>query len=360
MRIRVYKRGPSWWLDYRFAGRRWRYPVGDTRRVADDAVELIQAQAAAGTFTGPRSELERTDLPRTMKALCDAFVEKKESTVRPNTLRGYKQAADRAVAYFKADTVVVSISRAKVNAYAAALRSKLAPASVNQHLVFLRSLFKYARERGIVGVNLAQHVPLEKTEGRERFLTPDEAKRLQAACRPRVRDVVVALLNTGARRGDLLGDRLGKPPLMWSDVDLDNLVVTFRHTKEGRVRRVRINSALADLFKNIPSRFNRTGPVFLDYRGKPMRSEGFGDAIHRAAKRAGLPGVRPHDLRHTAASWMVQNGIALEKVARVLGHRSLRTTQRYVHLDPEHLADAVEALVGTPRAQPAPPTAASN
>jgi integrase len=83
------------------------------------------------------------------------------------------------------------------------------------------------------------------------------------------------------------------------------------------------------------------GPVFT-YEGKPVLS--WRTAWKSARKRAGLPSIRWHDLRHTAASWMVQEGVPLDVVQEILGHEDIATTKRYAHRDVSAKRAAVDAL----------------
>jgi integrase len=81
----------------------------------------------------------------------------------------------------------------------------------------------------------------------------------------------------------------------------------------------------------------------VEHGGQPVASVKTG--TRAAARRAGLPGVTPHVLRHTAATWMVMRGVPIEEVARLLGHRDSRTTQRvYAKHSPDYLRRAVDAL----------------
>jgi site-specific recombinase XerD len=63
-----------------------------------------------------------------------------------------------------------------------------------------------------------------------------------------------------------------------------------------------------------------------------------------ACKRAGISDYVPHDLRHTFASWLVQKGVSLYEVRDILGHSSIKLTERYAHLAPENLVGAISKL----------------
>jgi integrase len=83
----------------------------------------------------------------------------------------------------------------------------------------------------------------------------------------------------------------------------------------------------------------------IEYGGKPVAS--LKTATRGAARRAGLSGVTPHILRHTAATWLAMAGIPMEEIGRLLGHRDFRTTWRiYAKHAPEYLRGAIDALSG--------------
>ena len=88
----------------------------------------------------------------------------------------------------------------------------------------------------------------------------------------------------------------------------------------------------------------RSKLVFCNDDGSPLSLWQLHKRLQMVCLRAGQRKIRWHDLRHTCASWMVQAGIPLYTVAQMLGHSSTAVTQRYAHLRPQHLADAIAKL----------------
>lgn len=183
---------------------------------------------------------------------------------------------------------------------------------------------------------------LREPEGRARWITRVEAGRLIAAIEtgrcPWAGDFVRLALNTGCRRGELLG-------LEWSRVDLECNLLHFeaQHVKSRRRQSVPLNAdAVACLtrLRAVPGLarwvFGEPGAVTL---GALQR------AWYPALKRAGIEDFRIHDLRHTFASWLVMQGESLYVVKQLLRHSSIKVTERYAHLAPEQTASAVQRLL---------------
>ena len=105
-----------------------------------------------------------------------------------------------------------------------------------------------------------------------------------------------------------------------------------------------------DAFFALANMPHRDGQVFLTPAGVPYHdTRGLGGSpIKRgfkgACRRAGIAGLRVHDLRHTFASWLVMAGVPLRTVAELLGHRDLSVVYRYSHLSPDHLRGSVDLL----------------
>jgi integrase len=140
------------------------------------------------------------------------------------------------------------------------------------------------------------------------------------------------------RQGEILG-------LTWDRVDFSARQITLEDTKSGRPRYVPVNERLYYLLRRLAPT-PAAGPVFVGRRGHGLVEikKGYVAAVGAAE----LEDVTFHTLRHTAASWMVQRGVDLYRVKEILGHSTIAMTERYAHLAPNHLADAVAVLACDP------------
>lgn len=217
----------------------------------------------------------------------------------------------------------------------------LAPSTVEKIRITFNRSFELALKWQTKGVahNPVRGIPRPKfSSARDRFLSSDDAARLLKACsksiNPQLRNIVGLLLLTGARKRELLDSR-------WENVDLDRRVWFIPTTKTGKPRHVPLSKPALDLIGQLP-RFDKC-PWLLP---NPRTRKPYTDIKHpweTAREAAGLDGLRIHDLRHSAASFMINAGIDLFAVGRILGHADHQSTMRYSHLANETLMQAVEA-----------------
>lgn len=217
----------------------------------------------------------------------------------------------------------------------------LAPATVEKLRVLLGRSFELGSRWGIPGCdkNPTRGVPRKPlNNARERFLTAEEAARLReavaASYNPQLKYIVGLLLLTGARVRELLDAR-------WEHIDLGRRVWLIPTSKTGRSRHVPLSTAAMAIIEGLPRFKGCPWLVPNPDTLKPFVSIKSGWAV--AIRRAKLRGLRIHDLRHSAASFMVNSGVDLFAVGKVLGHASYQSTQRYSHLANDTLMKAVEA-----------------
>jgi integrase len=211
--------------------------------------------------------------------------------------------------------------------------------TVNRGLQILKRMFNLASDWGYASENPVTKVRLfsEKGNKKERILAAEEERALMESCSEHLRPIVITALNSGMRRGEIL-------KLRWATVDFDKRIVRVEETKSGEPRKVDMNAVLFELLR-WQRILNPAGEyVFMNPdTGKPYVE--VGKAFRAACRRAGIKGLRFHDLRHTFASRLIEAGANIITVRDLLGHSSVKLTERYTHSNGEQKRRAVELLV---------------
>lgn len=220
-------------------------------------------------------------------------------------------------------------------------KAGLAPASVEKLRVILGRSFVLGAGWDIPGTerNPTRGIPRKPlANGRERFLSAEEASRLREAVaasqNPQLKHIVGLLLLTGARLRELLDAK-------WENVDVKRRSWLIPTSKTGKPRHVPLSTAALAIIEQLP-RF-KDCPWLVPNPETRLPFVSIKHGWQRAIREAKLPGLRLHDLRHSAASFMVNSGVDLFAVGKVLGHASYQSTQRYSHLANDTLLKAVEA-----------------
>lgn len=207
--------------------------------------------------------------------------------------------------------------------------------TANRYLALVRAILRRARDDWEWLDKVPKVKLYKEAEGRERALTPEEAKRLLDELPTHLRDMALFALLTGLRQANVLG-------LEWGKVDLErgHAWVASSASKNRRPISVPLNQdAIAVLLRQVGKHPQR---VFT-YKGKPITNANT-RAWREALTRAGIEDFRWHDLRHTWATWHRRAGTPTHELQRLGGWRTASMVERYAHLAPDHLAESAARL----------------
>lgn len=222
--------------------------------------------------------------------------------------------------------------------------------TVNRELSALRRILNIALRQGWLAKNPFNSgdslIDVSAERRREKILTLEEESKLLSACehpkRRHLIPLIIALLDTGARKGEML-------KLVWSDVDFERRLITFRalNTKTLQTRRVAMTERLFREFMRMWEESKRDEYARIFKIVNDVRKT-FGAACEEAGiEVGGLKGISLHSLRHSAAVRLVKGRLPIEIVGRILGHTSPQTTYRYITANDETLYQAASILEST-------------
>lgn len=255
------------------------------------------------------------------------------------------------------------------------LKDKIKPATVNRDLSRIRGALSRAVDWGMLEAHPLRTVKQAKggDDSRVRYLSADEETALRSALvkREEVRrasrgrhnawhaergskghpvwpadgftdyllPMVLLALNTGMRRGELLG-------LEWASVNLAGklLTVTVGNAKSRKARHLPLNAEALDALTRWKKQADKEARLVFPSPKTGARMGNINSSWEEVCAAADLSDFRFHDLRHTFASRLVMAGVDLNTVRELLGHSDIRMTLRYAHLAPDKLADAVAKL----------------
>jgi integrase len=217
------------------------------------------------------------------------------------------------------------------------------PIQANRVLALLSKLLNLSERWGMraPGSNPCRFVERFRENRRERFLSSEELARLGEVLAEVEQEnsehvsVILAirlLLLTGARRNEIL-------TLRWSEVDLERSCLRLSDSKTGQ-KVIRLGTSALEL---LTAAVREEGNPYVCFGDRPgQRFSGLQRPWQRIQQRAGLSGIRLHDLRHTHASVGAGAGFGLPVIGRLLGHSQPVTTARYAHLADDPLQQAAD------------------
>ena len=335
------------------------------------ALELARLKEAARKGEGPQLLREKRELAEQERSEAEArkaeeelnrltFRDFFEGTYLPraktNKVKGSWQAEEGLFQNWIADVLgemplcqvsPMDIERIKKRMKDAGRSSR----TIDYALATVRQTINLAIDLGMfTGINPVSKVRVKRSDNRrQRYLTMKEAKLLLDGLRKRseqLHDMALLSLHCGLRAGEIFS-------LQWSDVDFERQQLLVRDPKSGKNRYAYLTSTALQMLEQRASETESRLWVFVDSRGERIQS--VSNTFERVVKKLGLNnGVTDrrqrvvfHSLRHTYASWLVENGTDLYVVSKLLGHSDIKMTQRYSHLGRNALQASVDRLEKT-------------
>ncbi len=318
-------------------------PAVNTKVAAEEAER--QAIARALSDVPPGKEVPRFD------EFAETFMRTYARRNKPSEQASKRWILDKRLLPQFGDVPLDEIGRLEVDRFKADLQDEeLSPKSINNILGVLSRILRYAVDAEIL-VKKPKMELFKVADADVDFLDFDEYQRLFEANREEPELYAAILLggDAGLRRGEILG-------LDQADVDQRTRRISIKRAvwngiatlpKSGRGRALPMTERLASALSSV--RHLRAPRVFCREDGSGWTWEVVRAAVRRATKRAGLREISWHTLRHTFCSHLAMRGVSAKAIQELAGHTDLKTTQRYMHLAPRVLEDAIHALE-----QPAP------
>jgi integrase len=211
----------------------------------------------------------------------------------------------------------------------------LSETTINRDVEVIRHLLFWAADEGFIAANPIARIRTPRERGKRRpVLSVSDEQRLLQTCSDHLRPIVTAALDTGLRRGELLNQD-------WRDVDFDRKVLSITHSKtaEGEHRLIPLTTRLYAMLEGM----RQISGLIFTYEGQPLRRIKTGWA--GALRRAGIPYLRFHDLRHTFNSRLADLGVIADVRKELMGHsRGGDVHSLYTHIELPTLREAINRL----------------
>lgn len=333
-----------WWLDYYTPeGKRRRKLCGSYDEAKDALAEITLAKKRE-TYVDPHAAPKFEDYSKKYLETVSVHKDSHESETR---------LMKTLVAFFGGSRLS-KIKRSRVIEYRKMRSSQVSLTTINREVALLRHLFNVAIDEGLLAVNPARGGPglkAFKEQRRTRFLSMEEIDALLGAIDGRIaknsteplkanakkfwqylRVAVTVALHTGMRKGEILS-------LRWNQINWEKRHVLLTDTKNNEPRRVPIDTGLLHEFSDHRSRIKNEELVFPSYDrdGNVVPLNDVKVGFGRILRDASIENFRFHDLRHTFASHYMMSGGNLYTLAKILGHKDFKMTQRYADLSPDFI-----------------------
>lgn len=274
-----------------------------------------------------------------------AFTERYLDYSRSHHAQRTTEKADYVLRLFRAtvgEKMMDRVTPLDIERYKTKRLTSVSSVTVNIELRTLKAFFGLAYKWVMIQKRPFKNVALLRIPQSEPiYLIEEDYMALICVIRwPWLKYLVTLAVNTGLRRGELVN-------LRWDHIDFDNRVLKVANTsvfqtKSRRERLVPLNLTAMALLEGLS---RRSEYVFAGDRGRKLDDEHVSRKFRKAVKEAGLSDdLHLHSPRHTFATWLVQSGVGIYEVRKLMGHSSVAVTQVYAHLALSELHSAVEKI----------------
>jgi integrase len=333
----LFRRGKIFWFTIMANGRRIQRSTGtENKRLAENIFAKVKTQLVEGKWF----EIGEAKL-HTFDEMMEKYLREHSAINKAPTSHENDKCYVRHLSKVFSGLTLDKITPKLINEYKNRRITKgISLSTLKKELICLSHALKFAmKEWEWISMNPMQRVKIPNTNNQiDRWLTYEEQDRLLQACYDRqwLRDITIFAVNTGMRQGEIRN-------LSWQDVDLFRKTATIHKTKNKEKRTIPLNQTVIDLLKAKSKIVSLKGYVFAQYDDKSTKRE-IQKQFSTAIKRAKIDNFRFHDLRHTFATRLAQAGVDIYTIAKLMGHKDIRMTQRYAHHCPESLRSGVNIL----------------
>jgi integrase len=320
------------------------FPVLTVEQARSKATKLL---ASVRDGQDPSGEKQMLAQAPTVRDLAKRYLDEHcAQHVKPSTYRNYNFILNRYILPEFGHLKVTDVTRAHIANLHHAMSNR--PTNANRMLEVASKMFNLAELWGWRndGTNPRRHIKKFKESKRERFLSPEETRRLgetlhmaQEAnlCSPYAVAAFRLLILTGARLGEIQFCK-------WEYVHLDRGIIRLPDSKTGP-KLIHLGRSAIDLLRDLPRKDGNPYLICSDHKlDEPIND--LQTTWQKIRKWAGIEDVHIHDLRHTFASNAVAMGMSLPMIGKLLGHTQTQTTARYAHLALDPVLEAASKVTG--------------
>lgn len=355
----IYQREGVYYVDLRIQGRRVRRKAGKSKKLAELLLKDLEIKAERNQL----GFLERKEVA--VKSFLDEYLQYSLANHRPSSHARYRAVVNNFLDYLRSNTQIHRLSQITTDTIEKyriwrrnmpvarngsspnkvsnkrSVRQGARSYTINFEVRAFRTFFYYGIRSKYLETNPVKGMKFLKTDDskQRRFLSELECKRFLDAASKEDYPIFATFLNTGMRRSELVN-------LEWSDIDFKNGLIKIQRKafwlpKTGE-REIPMNETAHEILMRLPKRGNF---VFTNEKGKQLNPDVVRLNLAETAKRAKIQELTEiHALRHTFASQLIDKGVDLPSVQKLMGHTNIQTTMIYTHQTSDHLKSAIAKL----------------